>query len=115
MKEIISDAQFVAYCGLYCGACKAYLRERCPGCHDNEKATWCRIRLCCINNQYSTCADCRQFTDTNDCKVFNNLISRIFSIIFRSNRAACIRQIRDNGIQGHADRMTELKSQSIKR
>jgi hypothetical protein len=115
MKEIISDAQSIAYCGLYCGACKAYLRERCPGCHDNEKATWCRIRLCCINNQYSTCADCRQFTDPNDCRIFNNLISRIFSVIFRSNRAACIRQIQDIGIQGHADRMAELKSQSIQR
>ncbi len=115
MKEIISDASLVAYCGLYCGACRAYLKERCPGCHDNEKATWCKIRSCCIENQYSTCADCRQFTDPNDCRIFNNLISKIFSLIFRSNRAACILQIRDIGTHGHADRMTGLRIQSIKR
>jgi hypothetical protein len=26
MKEIIADPQLVAHCGLYCGACGAYLR-----------------------------------------------------------------------------------------
>jgi len=115
MKEIISDASLVAYCGLYCGACRAYLKERCQGCHENIKATWCKIRSCCINNQYSTCADCKEFSDPNDCGMFNNLISKVFSIIFRSNRAACIRQIRDMGIKGHADRMAGLECQSIKR
>ena len=50
MKEIISDPKLVAFCGLYCGACKAYLKERCPGCHDNEKATWCKVRTCCLEN-----------------------------------------------------------------
>jgi hypothetical protein len=115
MKEIISDSRLVAYCGLYCGACKGYLKEKCPGCHENEKATWCKIRSCCTKSQYSTCADCKQFSDPSNCKMFNNLISKIFSVIFRSNRAACIRQIRDNGIQGHADRMADLKIQSIKR
>jgi hypothetical protein len=42
-------------------------------------------------------------------------MSKIFSILFRSNRAACIQQIRDMGIQGHADKMSELKLQSLKR
>jgi hypothetical protein len=115
MKEIISDSRLVAYCGLYCGACKGYLKEKCPGCHENEKATWCKIRSCCMKSQYSTCADCKQFLDPSNCKMFNNLISKIFSLIFRSNRAACIRQIRDIGIQGHADRMAGLRLQSIKR
>ncbi len=31
MKEIVSDPKLVAYCGLYCGACKRYLQEKCPG------------------------------------------------------------------------------------
>src|SRR4030066_402126 len=105
MKEIISNPDLVAYCGLYCGACKSYLKDKCPGCHENRKATWCKVRLCCTENQYATCADCRQFTDPLDCGKYNNFISRIFGIVFRSDRAACIRQVREIGLEGHADRM----------
>jgi hypothetical protein len=47
--------------------------------------------------------------------MFNNLISKAFALIFRSNRAACIKQIRDIGIQGHAEMMAEHKLQSLKR
>jgi len=115
VKEIISDSKLVAYCGLYCGACKRYRQEKCQGCHENEKATWCKVRSCCMNNQFSSCAECKEFSDPNDCKMFNNFMSKIFAFIFRSNRAACIQQIRDIGIQGHADKMSELKLQSLKR
>jgi len=58
MKEVASNPDLVAYCGLYCGACGSYLRETCPGCHQNEKAEWCKVRVCCIDNQYLSCADC---------------------------------------------------------
>ena len=115
MKEIVSDPQLVAYCGLYCGACRRYLNEKCPGCHDNEKAAWCKIRTCCIENDYLSCAECKQFNNVNDCKLFNNFISKVFALIFRSNRAACIQQIQDIGIEGHADYMSENKLQSLKR
>ncbi len=115
MKEIVSDPKLVAYCGLYCGACKRYLQEKCPGCHENEKATWCKVRTCCLDNQYASCADCKEFSDPNECKKFNNFMSKIFGFIFRSDRAACIQQIRSMGIQGHADSMAEHKLQSIKR
>ncbi|MCP4426242.1 MAG: DUF3795 domain-containing protein [Chloroflexi bacterium] len=115
MKEIGADPKLVAYCGLYCGACKKYLQEKCPGCHENEKATWCKIRSCCMNNQYASCAECKEFSDPNDCKMFNNWMSKMFALIFQSNRAACINQIKEIGIQGHAEQMAELKLQSIKR
>jgi hypothetical protein len=115
MKESISDPVLVAYCGLYCGACKKYLNDRCPGCHENEKATWCKVRLCCKDNQYASCADCTQFSNPNDCKMFNSFMSKIFGFIFRSDRAACIQHIREIGIQDYADTMAEKKLQSIKR
>ena len=115
MKEIKSDSKLVAYCGLYCGACKRYLQDKCQGCHENNKATWCKVRSCGINNQYSSCAECKEFSDPNGCKMFNNFISKIFALIFRSNRTACIKQIRDVGIQGHAEMMAEHKLQSLKR
>ena len=115
MKEITSDPALVAYCGLYCGACGAYRRERCPGCHGNEKASWCKVRACCIEHGFASCADCNEFTNPNDCRKFNNFISKVFGFIFRSDRAACNRQIRQLGVDGHAEEMTRQKRQSIKR
>ena len=115
MREIVSDPQLVAYCGLYCGACKAYLKEKCPGCHENEKATWCKVRLCCMENQYVSCASCKEFGDPSDCKKFNNLIAKIFALLFRSDRGACIRQIREVGLNVHAEDMAQHKRQSIRR
>jgi hypothetical protein len=115
MKQVVSDEGLVAFCGLYCGACRAYLSGRCPGCKENAKATWCKIRICCIENKYETCADCKDFKDVDDCKKFNNFISKIFAFVFRSNRKACIEQIRMQGKIKHADIMASKKAHSLKR
>ena len=115
MKEIVSNPGLVAYCGLYCGACGSYLKEKCPGCHENEKAGWCRIRVCCRENDYLSCADCKEYENPNKCSKFNNLMAKIFGLIFRSNRIACLQQIKELGIQGHADNMAETKRISIKK
>lgn len=115
MKEICSNPDLVARCGLYCGACGAYRRGRCPGCHEKEKASWCKVRSCCLDHDYTTCADCREFSDPNECKKFNNLIAKFFGLVFRSDRAGCIRQIRETGVSSHADEMTKQKRPSIKR
>lgn len=115
MKQVTKDAALVAFCGLYCGACRAYLSERCPGCKKNTKAAWCKIRTCCIGSKYATCADCVDFSEVNDCKKFNNVISKIFALIFRSNRKACIEQIRAKGIGKHAELMTAARSHSLRR
>ena len=115
MKEIVSDPRLVAHCGLYCGACGAYLKERCPGCHENRKATWCKVRACCLGHQYPSCADCAEFADPNACRKFNNLIAKLFGLLFRSDRAACVAQLRQLGLQGHADDMAAHRRQTIKR
>ena len=115
MKEIVSNPNLVAYCGLYCGACRKYLNEKCPGCHENKGATWCKIRSCCTESHFSSCADCNQFQDPTECRKFNNVISKIFGLIFRSDRAACITQIREIGVQGHADKMANLKQHTIRK
>ena len=39
MRNIVANNELIAACSLYCGACCKYLSDRCPGCHDNEKAT----------------------------------------------------------------------------
>jgi hypothetical protein len=42
-------------------------------------------------------------------------MSKIFAVLFKSDRAACIRQIKEAGREGHARKMSELKAQTIKR
>ncbi len=115
MKQPVKDTELVAFCGLYCGACRAYLSGRCPGCVENTRAAWCRIRSCCTDNNYTTCADCEEFKDVNDCKKFNNIISKMFALVFRSNRRACIEQLRTEGIERHAAIMTAAGRQSLPR
>ena len=105
----------VAYCGLYCGACKAFVKGRCPGCHDNEKAAWCKVRSCCVEKNIATCADCDEFENVKDCKKYNNFISKVFGFIFRSDRAACINRIKEIGIEDFAAEMDTKKTVTIKR
>jgi hypothetical protein len=114
-EDLPIDPDLVASCGLYCGACRSYLKGRCLGCRENKKATWCKIRTCCAEGKIATCASCARYVDPNDCKKFNNFISKIFGFLFKSDRAACISQIKRLGLDGHAARMAESGRQSIKR
>ena len=74
-----------------------------------------RFELAVPNKDIKTCAECAEFTDPRACKKFNNFLSRLFGLIFKSDRAACIAQIRNIGIDGHAKSMAESRSQTIKR
>lgn len=114
MKQIVADSSLVAHCGLYCGACGAYRKGRCPGCHENVKATWCKVRACCIEHAHTTCAECAAYPDPNDCKLFNNVVARLFGFVFRSDRRACIALIRAKGIEEHARAMAVSGRQSIR-
>ncbi len=113
-KEIIPNQQQIAYCGLYCGACSKFLSGKCPGCHENIKASWCSIRTCCMENKRQSCADCT-LEDVQECGKFNNLIGRIFGVVFNSNRAACIQMIREKGYEGFAIEMSHRRRQSLPR
>jgi len=115
MKDIIADTKLIAYCGLYCGACGSHLRGRCPGCADNQKASWCKIRQCCIENKLPTCAACTIVQDPQDCPKFNNFMSRIFGFLFRSDRRACLLRIKEIGPEPFAKEMAEKRLQSIRR
>ena len=114
MKNITTDSELVSYCGLYCGACKKYISNKCEGCHDNTKATWCKVRSCNRERRYATCAECVDHPNEKECKKFNNAISKIIGFVLRSDRAACITQIKNLGLQGHAEKMAGLGRHSIK-
>ncbi len=115
MKTVTANPDLVACCGLYCGACGAYLREKCQGCSQCKSRTWCKVRICCEEKAISTCAACEEFTNPADCKKFNNFISRLIGFITRSDRAACIRQIRETGRKPYAIKMAELKLHAIRK
>jgi hypothetical protein len=115
MPDITVDAKLIAACGLYCGACGKYLQGTCKGCGENTKATWCKPRACCKKNQYRSCADCKQFATAGECKDYDNIISKIFGLIFRSDRKACVAMIKAKGYNEFAKYMAEHKLQSIKK
>ncbi|MBF0120241.1 MAG: DUF3795 domain-containing protein [Desulfobacterales bacterium] len=115
MKEIIADKSLASYCGLYCGACRRYLNDSCPGCPKNDKASWCKVRMCCIEKKYLTCSDCKEINNLSECTKLNNLISKIFSLIFQSDRIACLNFIKEKGIDEFVSYMTQNKIMTIKR
>jgi len=115
MDTVTANPDLVAYCGLYCGACKAYVAGRCPGCRENTKASWCKVRSCCIGSSFATCADCPTYADPRQCRSYNTLVSRLFGFIFRSDRAACIDRIDQVGREAFAREMAAARRPSLPR
>lgn len=115
MKTIEKNHELLAKCGLYCGACPRYLKDKCPGCKENHAAKWCKLRTCCIEKGIATCADCTEFESVMDCKQYNTFMSKLFGFIFKTDRAACIERIKTNGADAFIDQMVEQKSLSVKR
>ena len=113
MKEVTITPQQIAAYGLYCGACKKFLNGKCPGCKENAKALWCKIRKCCQEKGFHTCADYDK--DVKQCKIHNNFVGKIFALLFNSDRAACIRYIRENGKDAFAEKMARNRQMTMRR
>lgn len=113
LKPICASKQLIAACGLYCGACRKFRRDKCPGCHENEKATWCRIRKCCLERGFHTCAECDK--NVKDCSIHTNLIGKLFALLFNSDRAACIHYICRYGEDAFAEKMASDETMTIKK
>ena len=113
MKEMTNNSQQIAACGLYCGACKKFLNGKCPGCKENEKASWCKIRKYCLEKGYHTCAECDK--DVKECKIHNNFVGKIFAFLFNSDRTACIHYIHEHGEEAFAEMMAKDQQMTIKR
>lgn len=104
----------ISFCGLYCGNCPKYKKEKCPGCAGNAKASWCKIRSCCIENNYKSCAECSD-PGIESCKKFNNPLGTLFGIIFNSDRASGIRMIQNDGCEAFVMEMNKTNRMTIPR
>lgn len=115
----VGDEQMIAYCGLYCGACPSFTSGKCDGCRTDSKKSAvvyksCQVRPCCIENGFSTCADCTKYASTKDCKKYNPLLLKIASRIEGTSRSKGIEMIRANGRSNFASYMEERGWVSVK-
>ena len=88
--------ELVAYCGLNCGGCGSYKRGRCKGCLAGGGFSSCKVRQCCLERNYRTCAGCPEYLE---CRKLNSFIAKVYSLIFRSNRRANLDSIKKMGIE----------------
>jgi len=110
MRNSVKNIELVAACGLYCGECRMYLNGKCEGCKNNIKAEkWCKVKNCCKENSYKSCAECNTYTDVNSCKKFNNFFSKLFAFLFGSDRKWCIEEIRKTDYEQYIEKMHKYK------
>lgn len=109
-----SNPELVAACGLYCGACRKYQKNQCPGCAKNEKATWCKVRMCNERNGEQTCAHCTR-SDPAVCKDAHNFISNFMGFIFRTDKNAALVHIKTHGLASYAEEMANKNSMAPKK
>lgn len=57
----------------------------------------CPVKACTVSRRYDTCADCPDFADLRQCGKLHNFISRLFALIFRSDRIGNLCRIREIG------------------
>lgn len=105
----------VSYCGLYCTNCPKFVKGNCPGCHQNNKATWCKVRTCCMDHNRATCADCTDFGNLKECKKLNNFVAKMFGLVFNSDRVASLTFIKAQGTDAFISKMESEKAMTFKR
>jgi len=108
------NPKLISYCGLYCGECRKYKKEKCPGCTENEKASWCKIRTCCQENNFASCAECPK-DKMNECKKLNNFMGKFFSFVFNSDRKAGLNKVRTEGYSAFASYMVDRSIMAMPR
>jgi len=115
MRSITADPSLIACCGIYCGACDAYLKEKCKGCRGSDKNAWCKVKSCVLEKKIATCAECGEYSNPMDCKKYNNFLSKMVGFILNSNRAACVREIEQLGLKIYSQKMADLRQRTFPR
>jgi len=89
----------LAYCGLVCSQCGAFTRGRCKGCHSPKPMhSRCLVKGCAVERNVASCAECSEYADLRDCRKLNNFVSKLFGLVFRSDRIGNLERIRRDGL-----------------
>lgn len=94
----MNENVIIANCGLVCSECGMYTKGKCKGCFGGKPMNSnCKIKQCTKEHQYSTCADCQQFSNLKQCGEINNCIGKFFGFIFRTDKIGNLNRIREIG------------------
>ncbi len=101
-EQITGNERFIAYCGLYCKFCPAFMSGKCEGCRGNSAKNSvlykrCKVKPCCVENGFFTCADCTKYASVKECKTYNPLLLKIASWVESSDRSKAIEMIKTKG------------------
>ena len=97
-EQMTDNEQFIGYCGIYCKKCPSFTSGKCNGCRvDSAKYKKCKVKPCCVENEFFTCADCTIYASTKECKKYNPLLLKIASRIESSDRSKAIEMIKAKG------------------
>lgn len=113
------DQNLVSYCGFFCGACPKFNKGECRGCKgDNPLCAVgyrkCTVRPCCIENNYSSCAECTLYKSVKDCVKFNPWEIKLGQFITRTKRRKGIEFIKEKGEAAFIDFMKDRNWVSYK-
>jgi len=118
-KLITANENLISYCGFYCGACPKYLKEECSGCKGESPECAvgykpCKVKPCCVENKYSSCADCTKHSSVRYCRDYNPLMIRFGQFITRTKRRKGIEMIKEKGASEFMNYMIAKKWVTIK-
>jgi hypothetical protein len=119
MKTETANTNLISYCGFYCGACPNFKKDKCEGCKgDSVKCAVgfksCKVRPCCIENGYSSCAECEQYDSVKSCKLYNPFMVNFFQFLMSSRRRKGIEMIKEKGEEVFAAFMHDKNWVTIK-
>ena len=105
------NENLTAPCGMNCGICHAFLRQKntCPGCYSVNETKWisiarCTIRNCEIwkNNESGFCYECGEFP----CKKLKHP-DRRYKTRYKMSMLDNLEYIRENGLTAFKEREDE--------
>lgn len=100
----VKPDEHIASCGLFCSNCGAFKKQKCKGCMVSPMFASCSIRKCVIKKGIITCAECPDFKAPHsykECKKLHNFISKVFAVVFKSDRIGELTMLRDQGKEAY--------------
>ncbi len=115
-----NNLKLISYCGFYCGACPTFKKGKCEGCKgDSPKCAIgykaCKVRPCCLENEYNTCADCTHFESVKDCKTYNPFLIKLGQFLTKTNRRKGLEMIKEKGTESFLAFMTKNDRVTMKK